>query len=238
MVVHWRKALRANAASKARHGNRVHLGINAVGALTTSVALIIIVIAKFAEGAWITVLVIPLVVGMLKVIHGYYLRLERELRDPLPLDLADLAPPVIVVTTERWDKLTDAALAFAMTLSPDVIGLHMTQLLGPEAEKEDRALRESWSSRVEEPARKVGRTPPRLMILSAQKRAMEEPVLRLVRELREVMSARRIAILIPETIKPHWYNNLLHTRRAARLRRKLLRLGDPDLTVIAVPWRV
>ena len=90
--------------------------------MTTGAALIIIVVAKFAEGAWITLLVIPLVILLLKTIHGYYMRLARELRDPYPLDLTNLTPPVVVVTTERWDKLTDNALQFALTLSPDVVG--------------------------------------------------------------------------------------------------------------------
>jgi len=238
MVVHWRKVLRTNAESRARHTNRAHLLINAAGALTTAVALIVIAIAKFAEGAWITVLVIPLVIWLLKAIHGYYLRLARELQDSSPLDLRNLSPPVVVVTTERWDRLTDNALQFALTLSPDVVGLHLTQLFGPEAEEEDRTLRAAWASRVEHPARKAKRAPPRLVILPAQHRAMDEPVLKLVQELRQRFGRRRIAVLIPEVIKAHWYDNLLHTRRAARLRTKLLRLGDPDLMVIAVPWRV
>jgi amino acid transporter len=238
MVVHWRKMLRGPSPSRTRHETRAHLALNAAGALTTGVALIIIVTAKFTEGAWITVLVIPLVIWMLKSIHGYYAHLARALHDASPLDLADLTPPVVVVTAEHWDKLTDNALQFAMTLSPEVIGVHLTQLSGPDAEEEDRTLRAAWAARVEEPARAAGRAPPRLMILPAPKRAMDEPLLKLVRELRRRFGARRIAMLIPELVKAHWYDALLHTGRAARLRRNLLRLGDPDLTVIAVPWRV
>jgi hypothetical protein len=67
---------------------------------------------------------------------------------------------------------------------------------------------------------------------------MHEPVLKLVSELRGHLGPRRVAVLIPEVVKARWYSKLLHTRRAARLRAKLLRYGDPELTVIAVPWRL
>jgi hypothetical protein len=238
MVVHWRRSLRRETSWAARHGTRTHLAVNAVGALTTSVALAVIVIAKFREGAWLTILVIPAVIWLLKSIHAYYEEVANQLSDSAPLELGDLSPPVVLVTTERWNKLTDNALRFAMTLSPDVIGVHLTQLLGPEAEEEVRALRATWASRVEEPARRAHRPPPRLMILPAQHRDMHEPVLKLVRELRSLFGARRIAVLVPQLIDPRWRTSLLHTRRAARLRARLLRCGDPQLTVIGLPWRL
>lgn len=236
MVVHWRRSLERGCEDRSR--TRLYLAINALGATTTALSLGVMVVAKFAEGAWITVLVIPLAIWLLKSIHGHYRRVAAALSDTAPLQLGDLAPPVVLVTTERWDKLTDNALSFAMTLSPDVIGVHLTQLLGPEAEEEDRSLRANWASRVEEPAAAANRPPPRLMILPAQYRAMHEPVLKLVRELRERFGPRRVAVLIPEVVKARWYSNLLHTRRGAALRAKLLRYGDPELTVIAVPWRL
>lgn len=239
MVLHWRRALKRESEGRARRrSTRLHLAINAVGASTTAAALGVIALAKFEEGAWITILVIPLVVWLLKAIHHHYLQVAAELSDPSPLDLGDLAPPIVLVTTERWDKLTDKALSFAMTLSPDVIGVHLTELFGPEAEEEDRSLRADWARRVEAPARAARRPPPRLMILAAEYRAMHEPVLKLVRELRERFGPRRVAVLIPEVVKVRWYSRFLHTRRAAGLRAKLLRYGDPELTVIAVPWRL
>jgi hypothetical protein len=76
------------------------------------------------------------------------------------------------------------------------------------------------------------------MILPAQHRDMHEPVLKLVRELRSLFGARRIAVLVPQLIDPRWRTSLLHTRRAARLRARLLRCGDPQLTVIGLPWRL
>jgi hypothetical protein len=61
-------------------------------------------------------------------------------------------------------------------------------------------------------------------------------MLKLVQEVKAKFSGRRIAVLIPEVVKRHWYQHLLHTHRAVQLRSELIALGDPDLTVINVPW--
>jgi hypothetical protein len=93
-------------------------------------------------------------------------------------------------------------------------------------------------SRVEDPAERAGLVAPRLMILTAQNRAMHEPVLKLARELRTRSDGRRVTVLIPEIVETYWYSYLLHTRRAMKLKAKLVRFGDPDLTVIVAPWRL
>lgn len=108
MVVHWRRARRSS-----RGANRLHLLI--WGASATGVALVVIVAAKFTEGAWITVLVIPGVVVLLRSIKGYYDQLDTSLRDDEPLSFADVEPPVVLVATQGWNKLTDKALSFAHT---------------------------------------------------------------------------------------------------------------------------
>jgi amino acid transporter len=238
MVVHWRRALR-NAASRAEaRAQRTHLWINLVGAATTAMALAVIVLAKFAEGAWIVLLVIPVVIALLKAIRGYYDELAARVRDPKPLQLRDTSPPIILVTTEDWNRLTDKALSLALTLSRDVIAVHLTQLLGPEGEENDRRLRERWRTDVVEPARAAGFTPPLLVIMQAQYRTIHEPVLNLVRELEMKYGGRRVAVFVPEIVKERWYQHLLHTHRARHLRSQLVRYGDPGLVVMDIPWRL
>jgi hypothetical protein len=227
MVVHWWRQGRARTG---------HFWINLVGATTTGIALAVIVVAKFDEGAWITVLVIPLVIGLLKWIRAYYDTLERNVRDPSPLQLEDTRPPIVLVVTENWSKLTDKALGFALSLSPDVIAVHFTRLAGPEALDELPQLRNRWEQHVEEPARAAGLPAPRLFILPAQYRAMHEPLLKLVRELKDKAGGRRMAVMIPEIAKQRWYQYLLHTTRPQRLRAELMRRGPADLVVINVPW--
>lgn len=232
MVIHWRRALTRSAR---RSSDRTHLWINTVGALTTGAALIVIVVAKFAQGAWITLVAIPATILLLRSIHNYYEELDRKVRDPAPLQL-DKRPPVIIVTTESWNKLTDKALSFALSVSPDVLAVHLTQLEGPDCEEHDRRLQARWLQDVEAPARAAKLRPPRLITLQAQYRAMYVPLLELVRELEASTGGRRIAILIPEVVRQRWYQYLLHTFRTARLRSQLLQHGGPSLVVMSVPW--
>jgi amino acid transporter len=227
MVVHWWRSARARSS---------HFWINFVGATTTAVALVVIVVAKFEEGAWLTLLAMPLVIALLKTIRGYYDDLEHKVRDPYPLQLRDTRPPIVVVVTEGWNKLTDKALNFALSLSPDVVAVHFKRLSGPEEQDEEPELRRRWAHHVEEPARAAGVTPPRLCILQAPYRAMHEPLLQLVRNLEADAGGRRVAVLIPEVSRQHWYQFVLHTLRPQRLRARLLRYGPADLAVINVPW--
>ncbi|MDB6088168.1 MAG: putative aminoacid/polyamine transporter, permease protein [Gammaproteobacteria bacterium] len=236
MVLHWRRVRRSPAGATER-AVRAHEWINTVGALTTAAALVVIVIAKFKEGAWITVVAIPAVVILLKTIHGYYDRLASQVRDTRPLQLRDSRPPIVLVVMGNWNKITDKALDMALSLSPDVIGVHLDQLAGPEEEEHDAELRAQWVRYVEEPVRAAGLEPPRLVILRAQHRAIHEPVLKLVRELGTKRGGRRIAVLIPEMVRQHWYEHLLHTYHARQLHSRLLACGDSGLMIVDVPWR-
>ncbi|HLH10707.1 MAG TPA: APC family permease [Methylovirgula sp.] len=236
MIVHWRRAL-GQAGGKTA-ANRSHFWINAIGATTTGLALVVIVIAKFAEGAWITILVIPCVIVLLKLIRSYYDELESQVRDSKPLELHGSGPPIVLVATENWNKLTDKALGLALNLSPDVIAVHLSHLSGPEVEERGRDLRAQWHTDVENPAKDAGYAPPRLVILPAQHRNIHEPILKYARELRAKFGDRSIAVLIPEVAKQHWYQSILHGFRAYRLRSALLRDADPWLTVIELPWHM
>jgi len=231
MVMHWRRGLR----NENRRANHLHLAINAVGAATTGAALCIIVIAKFLEGAWITVITIPLVILLLKKIHGYYDLLQERMTESQPLRLRPDNPPIVVVAVRDWNLLTARAVSFAFAITPDVIGLHLTELTGPGTEEHQARLKQRWGELACKPAQRAGFPAPRLVIAPAQYRNIEEPVLKLVDQLERRMPSREIAVLIPEIVKIHWYQYLLHTDYAGHLRRQLLLHGGTRLTVIDVP---
>jgi amino acid transporter len=233
MVVHWRRALREAGSKRGRIG--AHLAINAIGALATAVALLVIVTAKFTEGAWITVLVIPAIVLLLRSIKRYYDQLDAVIHDPKPLDLSGIAQPVVVVVADRWNRLTDKALRFAIRLSRDIYVAHLTTLAGPD-DSEAQSIRDQWASDVEAPARAAGLNPPKLLLLRSQYRLMHEPVLKLLKELQVELPGRPIAVLLPEIVKTSWWEVLLHRNRARRLRSRLLRYGGSRLVVIDIPW--
>ena len=113
MVLHWLKALRAeNGPNRAAH--RMHLAINALGGAITALALVVIVIAKFREGAWITVIVIPLGIVLLRLVRRYYDRLEASLHKPGKLNLGNTQPPVVLVVTQQWNRMAEKALSSAV----------------------------------------------------------------------------------------------------------------------------
>src|SRR4051812_8653650 len=105
MVAHWRKELRATRELRERARHRLQLTINALGAITTTIALVVIVLAKFVQGAWIVVLGIPAVILLLSAIRRYYDGLDRMLRKTGPIELGAAKSPVVLVVTETWNKL-------------------------------------------------------------------------------------------------------------------------------------
>ena len=228
MVVHWRKQ---------EGKNRHRLAINAVGAVTTLAALAVITVAKFVEGAWIVVLTIPATIGLLLAIRRYYDRLDALLASTAPFSLDETAPPTVLVAVDERSRMSDRALQFAMTLSPDVIAVHLLRLAGPEAEDDGQAIKLRWKEEIEVPLAKHGLKPPRMVMLSAPFRSIHEPLLKFIEKLDAETPGRSVAVLIPELGLQHWWERLLHARRADRLRSALLKHGGPRLNVVISPWR-
>ena len=228
MVAHWR---RQGAGSAAR------LAINAVGATTTVVAVIVILAAKFVEGAWITVLAIPAIIGMLFAIRRYYDQIDASAACIGPFTVEEFAPPTVLVAVEGRNRMTDRALQFAMTLSPDVIAIHLLRLAGPDMAEDGRLLKERWRTEIVKPLEARGLKAPRLMLLPAPYRELHEPLLKFIAKLDEETPGRSVAVMIPEVVKRRWWEYVLHNNRAARLGKMLLKHGDARVNVFIAPWR-
>ena len=233
MAVHWR-----------RHGEgasgHARLLINSTGAVATGVALAIILVAKFAEGAWLTLIVIPLTLGLLLLVRRYYRTLDRHVLAGADrrTDLTNHAPPSVIVPLERWDRMARRAVQMAVRLSPDVVGLHLTDLDGPEADAQESRLREEWRLLVEEPAREAGLPLPELLVESSPYRSTLAPLLREVAVMRHRCPRRPVVVILSELAGGHWWEVALHTGRTRQLRRKVLRHGGAFVSVLMVPWQV
>jgi amino acid transporter len=237
MVAHWRRELRNPRLTETRQRVLINLVINAVGAATTVTALAVIVIAKFGEGGWITIVAIPCVIVLHKAIKRYYSNIEEHLHDDDALEFRRSEPPVVLVTMREWNRLTDKALRLAMELSPDVTAVHLASLEGRDVDKREQELRQQWAAHVEKPAKAANfLNPPRLVFLSAPYRRIHAPLLKLIKEIKEENPGRTIAVLIPELVKRHWWEYLLSNRRAQRLRSAVLDYGGSGVVVIGVPW--
>jgi hypothetical protein len=236
MVVRWRRELRNKLQAGERRRVWTYLVINAIGASATLAALAVIVVAKFAQGGWMTIAAIPCVILLHKVIKRYYDDVHDYMRADGPLEFRQRKPPVVLVTTRQWNRLTDKALRLAMQLSPDVTAVHLGALEGPDVKGTERKLRDQWAAVVEKPALAAHYpNPPRLVFLSAPYRRIHAPLLKLIRELEEENPDRTIAVLIPELVKRHWWERLLSTQHARRLRSAVLEYGGSRVVVIGVP---
>ena len=228
MVAHWR---RTPGRQQAR------LAVNALGAATTAAAFGVILVAKFAEGAWITILAIPATILLLRLIRRYYDDLDQRLRVEGPIVVEETQPPTVLVTVEQRSRMTDRAIRFALTLSPDVVAVHLTQLEGPEAEEDGRALKAAWERDIAAPIRARGLPAPRLLLTPAPFRRIHTPLLQLIEKLDLDTPGRSVAVLIPEVVLGRWWERLLHAGRAEHLRAMLLKHGGPRLNVVITPWR-
>src|SRR5439155_11341312 len=234
MAVHW--SHQPAEPQGGRLGHRVRLAINATGAVATGISLVVILAAKFADGAWITVLTIPCVLVLLKLIKRYYTQIERQLREEGPMALDDLTPPIVIVPIGEWNRLSERAVRYAMRLSPEVVAVHFTRLDGPDAEEHADRLRLCWRADVERPAGAAGLRPPRLVQIPSPYRSIIGPLLKFILQIQARDPRRALAVVIPALVEAHWWDHLMHTGRVQRLRAALLRHGGPQLAVVMVPW--
>jgi amino acid transporter len=226
MVMHWYR----------QGGGRLKLAINGVGAVATAVALAIILAAKFVEGAWITILTIPVLLTLFKLVKRHYEMAEREIAARTPLQLEHNQPPVVLVPIRHWNRMVNKALRFAMWLSGDVIGVHLCNLDGDERDDAIEQFKREWARDVEQPARRANVPVPRLMALDCPYRNMAGSLMRQIDQIKQEYPERLIAVVVPELIGRRWWDYLLHRRKAAKLRNALIQRGDHRVVLVSVPW--
>jgi amino acid transporter len=223
MVVHWK---RAGGPGWVRS-----MAINGFGATATLVTVFVVLIAKFVEGAWITLLLIPSLMFLMKRVHREYQKIGAEIASDTPLDLEQIRRPIVIVPIRGWSKVTKKALRFALELSHDVTAIHIQ---AQEGECED--VLANWRSLVVEPAKKRGFPAPEMKIIPSPYRRVLLPILDFALQKAKSNPDQQIAVVIPEIVEDRWYNQLLHNQRAAVLKAFLYFSGNPKIIVVNVPW--
>ena len=224
MVAHWRRV--------GGQASRRSIFVNGLGSVATATTVLVVTVAKFGEGAWVTVLLIPAIMTLMYAIRRHYRLVESEVENPVPLDLSNLQSPVVVVPVFAWNRISQKGLRFALTLSSDVVALHI------DCEKDRGSFSQTWNRDVEEPAKRVGRAVPRLVVLPSPYRFVLAPILDYIVEIERSNPDRQIAVLIPELVERHWYHYFLHNQRAEWLRALLLAKGSQQLILVNVPWHI
>jgi amino acid transporter len=222
MVVHWKRL----GGRTAWHS----MMVNGVGATVTGVTVAVVLTAKFVEGAWITVLLIPsLLIGMTWV-RRHYLAMAREIELHTPLNLTHLSAPVVIVPIRGWTRIAEKAMRFAIHLSTDVYALQVR------VSDKTPDLRDSWCHLIEGPALELGVPVPRLTVVESPYRQLFRPILDFVTHIEEMYPDRYITVLIPEVVERHWYHYFLHNQRAAVLKALLFVRGNQRINVVNIPW--
>jgi hypothetical protein len=222
MVMHWTRSRSPRA--------RFSMLVNGLGAAATAMTVVVVIIAKFREGAWVTVLLIPAIILLMETIHRHYVRVDNEIATSAPLDVTRLRPPLVVVPIRAWDKVAQKALRFGYEISPDVRVVHVR------SEEDTEDLRQKWADLAAAPATRAGVPAPELIVLHSPYRYVIPPILDYVLELERKHPDREVAVLIPEMVEAHWYHYLLHNQRAEWLKALLLLRGNARINTINVPW--
>jgi hypothetical protein len=214
MVLHWRRLREP--------GWRRSMAINAVGAVATAVVTLVIAGTKFLSGAWMSVTLTVVLVVLFRRIRRHYDQVERELR------LADLSrplsvatePPLVIVPVSDLNRATEGALSYALSLSPHVTAIHITDDLAAA-----ESLRQRWEAWA-------GRVP--LVIIESPYRSFIGPFLRYLDELQRRNPQARVTVVLPEYVPRRLWEHLLHGQTALRLKAALL--FRPNTVVIDVPY--
>lgn len=209
------------------NGYRMGAAINAVGAITTFTVLIVVTATKFLHGAWIIVILIPLIVIGLKKIHFHYFLLGRQLTTR-ESDYRDITKPInalVIIPVSNLHKGLVRSIRFAHTISDNVIALSVD--INPEATKR---LEFEWNA-----------VNPgiQLVVLPSPFRSLSEPLLEYISE--RIVEAKReereIVLVVPEFVTAKWWHRFLHNQTAVILRTYLW-LNYPELVVTSVRHRL
>jgi hypothetical protein len=221
MVGHW---WRTASGFEAARG----MLINGIGALATGITVMVIVVAKFAEGAWVVVvLLLPAMLVFMGKVRRHYERVGKEvaLTSAMVLNTRSLTPPIVIVPVDRWNAATEKALQFAMRLSPDVQALHVMC----DADED----RPTWKWAEVPPA---GTPVPKLVTLPSPFRLVVHPIVDYVLKVEKENADRTVAVVIATMVERHWYHYFLHNQRGQMLTALLLLGGDERINIVNVPW--
>jgi amino acid transporter len=222
MVRHWNRLLATERDPQARR--RMHRArlINAVGAGLTALVLVVVLATKFTHGAYLVVIAVPVLYGLMRAIRRHYDRVSAELE---PEAYGQIMPARIhaVVLVSRLHRPTLQALAYARATRPDTL----TALTVSTSPEEARALQAQWAERD---------IPVPLTVLDSPYREISAPVLEYVAELRRSGPRDLVVVYIPEYVVGHWWEHVLHNQSALRLKARLL--FQRGVMVTSVPWQL
>jgi len=218
MVRHWLGA----------HGPgwRLKLAINGLGAVTTAIVTVVVVTIKFGEGAWLVIVIVPVLIVLFTRVHRHYQAVAREIdtmTPDTPLRPEDIKHTVLVPIA-ALNRPALQTLAYARSITGHVIAVYIAN--GAEDAARMRATWDAWDDGAQ----------IALTIVDSPYRTIVGPLLAYIDEVDAEDPFDTLTVVLPEFVPAHWWDNLLHNQTALRLKGALL--FRPGTVVTSVPYHL
>lgn len=220
MVMHWKR----------KGGAPLRMFVNGLGAVATGMTTLVVLVAKFTSGAWITALLVVMMILLMRTVKRHYTKVNREIDLDRPFIPAEVSEPIVIVPLDRWNRISEKALSFALSMSCDIRCVHVQTSDDPDP------FCETWDKDIVAPLEKAGRCIPKLVNLKSPYRYILTPIVDYVLGVEREIDTRKVCVLIPELVVRHWWDGLLHNRRSDLLKVLLLVRGNQRIVVINIPW--
>ncbi|QYB04015.1 APC family permease [Rhodococcus sp. USK10] len=222
MIRHWTRHLKSENDPASRRRMQRSRVINSIGLVMTGAVLIIVLITKFAAGAWIAIVAMVAIFVVMKMIRKHYDSVARELEEQ-EWDGVLPSRTHSIVLVSKLHMPTMRALAYARATRPDTLEAITVNVDEPDT----RALVRQWEkSDIAVP----------LKVIESPYREITKPVLDYVRRVRKDSPRDVVTVFIPEYVVGHWWEQILHNQSALRLKSRLL--FQPGVMVTSVPWQL
>ncbi len=223
MVAHWCKKRGPHWVKSAF--------VNGLGGFVTGITVLVILVAKFVEGAWITILFIPMLIMIFSAVRRHYHSVTTITRCTIPMIPAcHSSKPIAVVPVDHYSQVTRHGLELASRLTTDVIAVHV------EPDEHSEVLYKEWDRLVVKPFVDAGDPPPKLVRLPSPYRFVIVPIVQYILKLAAEQPARRIVVVIPELAEGRWYEYFLHNQRGRLLEWLLLVKGNERIFTLNAPY--
>jgi amino acid transporter len=198
---------------------------NGVGALATFCVLLVVATTKFADGAWMVVVLLPIEVLVFRAIHKHYTQAADELAAETPIDPEEISHQVIVpIASLNQVALQTLAYARSIARGPDdvVSAVHITD--DPQTAETLHEQWEEWRCGVQ------------LTIIESPYRSLVSPLLSYIDAMHNQHPDKTLTVVLPEMVPAHWWEQILHNQTALRLKAALL--FRPGIVVADVPYHL
>ena len=223
MIRHWNRLLPQTTDPAARNHMKRSRVINAIGAGFTATVLVIVLATKFAKGAWIVVVAMPLIWLVMRSIQRHYAAVAADLVPPGPIKIVPPSNNHAIVLVSKLHLPTLRALGYAKATRPSRLEAVTVDL----DERDTAALKAQWEENgIQVP----------LTIIASPFREITRPVVEYVKRLRSENPNDIVTVFIPEYVLGHWWEQLLHNQSALRLKGRLL--YQRRVVVASVPYQL